>query len=92
MCQRIPSLPWLVFTSFIDIGVDHIFELDQWNHADALDAEEIMHHIKLHMIKFNKTKGLKQNWQKTSISMHKARNKKKHINNKKGLELWNSQC
>jgi len=33
LCQRVPSLPWLVFTSIVNIGIDHIFELDQWNHA-----------------------------------------------------------
>jgi len=39
LCQRIPSLPWLVLTSLVDIEIDHILELDQWNHADALDAK-----------------------------------------------------
>ncbi len=28
---------------FVDIKINHILELDQWNHVDALDVEEIMH-------------------------------------------------
>jgi hypothetical protein len=39
----------------------HILELDQWDHADALDVKEIMHQTRLHVIKFDRPGGLKQN-------------------------------
>jgi hypothetical protein len=51
----------LVFTSFVDIGIDDILELDKWNHVDALDAKEIMHQTWLDVIKFNRPRGFKQN-------------------------------
>jgi hypothetical protein len=58
--------------------------LDQWNHVDVLDAKEIMDRIRLHMIKFNKLGGLKQNSKITSTSMHKVRNTMKQMNSRKG--------
>jgi hypothetical protein len=62
--KKEPSLPWLVLTSFVGIGIDHILELDQWNHVNALDVEEIMHQTKLHVIKLDKFGDFQQNWQK----------------------------
>jgi hypothetical protein len=59
--QRIPSLPLFVLTSIIDNMIDHTLELNQWNHVNALDVKEIMHQTRLHMIKFDKLGGLKQN-------------------------------
>jgi hypothetical protein len=60
--SRVPSLPWLVFTSLIDIGINNILELDQSNHVNALDVEEIMHQTRFHVIKFDRIGRLKQNW------------------------------
>lgn len=77
LCQKILSLSWVVFTSLVDIGTNHILELDQRNHADVLDVEEIMCQIRLHVIKFDRLGGLIQNSQITLTSMHKERNKKK---------------
>jgi hypothetical protein len=51
----------LFFTSLVDIGTDRMLELDQWNHANALDAEEIMHQTRLHVIKFKILGAFKQN-------------------------------
>jgi hypothetical protein len=66
----------LVFTSLVDIKKNDILELDQWNHLDVLDVEEVMHQTWLDMIKFDRLGRLKQNRNKTSISMqvHKTRN------------------
>jgi hypothetical protein len=36
-----------------------------------LDAKEIMHQTWLDVIKFNRPRGFKQNWNRTSTSMHK---------------------
>jgi hypothetical protein len=56
LCQRVPSLCGFILTSLVDIETNDILELDQWNHVDALDVEEIMHQIWLDMIKFNRLK------------------------------------
>ncbi len=61
LCQRIPHLLGLVFTSLVDIKKDDILELDRWNHLDVLDAKTVMHQNWLDMIKFDKHGGLKQN-------------------------------
>jgi len=76
LCQRVPHLLGHVFISLVDIEKDDIFELDQWNHLDALDVEGVMHQTWLDMIKCDRHGGLKQNWNKTLISMqvHKTRN------------------
>ncbi len=83
MCQRVPSFPWLVLTSLVDIETDDILKLDQWNHANALDVKEIMHQSRLHVSKFDEPRGLKKNSQIISTSMHKAMNTKKQINRNK---------
>jgi hypothetical protein len=61
LCQRVPHLLGLVFTSLVDIKKDDILELGQWNHLDVLDAEEVMHQTWFNMIKFDRHVGLKQN-------------------------------
>jgi hypothetical protein len=60
LCQRVPHLLGLVFTSLVDIKKDDILELDQWNHLDILDVEKSMHQTWLDMIKFDRHGGLKQ--------------------------------
>jgi hypothetical protein len=77
--QIVPILPWLVLTSFVDIETDDILKLDQWNHVDVLDVKEIMYQTKLHVIKFDRPRGLKKKSRiiSISISMHKAMNKNK---------------
>jgi hypothetical protein len=60
--QKVSSFPWFILTFLVNIKTDHILELNQWNHVHALDVEEIMHQIKLHVIKFDRLGGLKQNW------------------------------
>jgi hypothetical protein len=60
LCQRVPHLLGLVFTSLVDIKKDDILELDQWNHLDILDVEKNMHQTWLDMIKFDRHGGLKQ--------------------------------
>jgi hypothetical protein len=51
----------LVFTYLVDIKKDDILELDQWNHLNVLDVEEVMHQTWFDMIKFDRPVGLKQN-------------------------------
>jgi hypothetical protein len=51
--QKLPHLLELVFTSLVDIKKDDILELDQWNHLDILDVQEIMHQTCLDMIMIN---------------------------------------
>jgi hypothetical protein len=77
LLQKVPSLPWLVLTCCLDIETNDILKLNQWNHADAMDVEEIMHQTRLHVIKLDKPRSLKKNSHVTSTWMHKTMNTKK---------------
>jgi hypothetical protein len=87
--QKVPSLPWLVFTSLVNIGINHILELNQWNHANALMRKKSC--TKLSFTWSNSTD--LGGWNKIDREFHlqctKQETKIKQIKSKKGLEFWN---
>jgi hypothetical protein len=58
--HKVPHLLGLVFTFLVNIKINDILELDQWNHPDALGMEKVMHHTCFDVIKFDRLGGLKQ--------------------------------